>query len=111
QSHQNADLAETRLDRIVDVAFHDAIGDRNGLRAAQVHVLADLGDGFGQFGRNRVTGAGERHFAELDDIAIGIESQLGNGANDVLELLVAGNEVGLGVDFHDGGLGAGGGNT
>ncbi|MNL33018.1 hypothetical protein D3C87_1549050 [compost metagenome] len=58
-----------------------------------------------------MTGAGERHLTELDDIAIGIESQLGHGADDVLELFVAGNEIGFGIDFDGGGLGAGSGNA
>src|SRR5690606_1514533 len=65
QSDENADLAEAWLYRVVDVAFHDAIGDRHGLGTAQVHVLADLGDGFRQFSRDRMARAGERHFAQL----------------------------------------------
>ena len=62
--------------------------------------------GFGQLGRNRMTRAGERHFAELDHVAIGVERQLGDIADDRLELLVAGNEVGFRVHFDDGSLGA-----
>jgi hypothetical protein len=55
-----------------------------------------------------MTGAGERHFTQLDHIAIGVEGEFGNAADDILELFVAGNEVGFGIDFHGSGLGAGG---
>ncbi len=40
------------------------------------------------------------------DVAAGLEGELGDVADDRLELLVAGDEIGLGIDLDDGALGA-----
>ena len=111
QRDENADLAQAGLDGVVDIAFDHAVADRDQLGATQIHVLADLGNGFAQFGGHAIARARIGHLAQLGDVAIGFESQIGNGADNGLELFVASNEVGFRVHFDNGSLGAGAGNT
>ncbi len=73
-------------------------------RASQGHVLADRAD-------HLLDGLGNRRLAasifgggELIDIALDLECGSGDGAHHLLEFLIAGDEVGLGVDLDERGL-------
>ena len=104
QRDDHAHLAETIDHGAMDVAAHNAIADRKFGRAAQRHVLAD--------GGNRVRdGAIDVVLANLGsldllDVGAGLERNLADHLDQALELLVARNEVGLGIDFDEDTLGA-----
>ena len=99
ERHQHADLAEPVGDLVVHVLGDEAVADRHGGRAAHAHVLADGGhhllDVVGH--RHRLAGIGQRQ--QLVEVAAGLRRQRGDVAHHVLELLVAGDEVGLRVDL------------
>ena len=101
---QHADLAEAVGDRIVQVAADRARIDRKHGGAAQRHVLADLGDAVGQRLGNS-DAAGLRRLDRLD-IGAGIERDIGDHLDETLEQIVAGDEVGLGIDLDHRRLGA-----
>ena len=88
----------------MDVARHHALADFERSRAAQRHVLAD--------GRDRVRNRGlDRDAADLGrldrlDVGADVERDLGDHLDEALELLVARDEIGLGVDFDHDALGA-----
>ena len=88
----------------MDVARHHALADFERSRAAQRHVLAD--------GRDRVRNRGlDRDAADLGrldrlDVGAVVQRDLGDHLDEALELLVAGNEIGLRVDFDHDALGA-----
>ena len=103
---QHADLAEARLDRVVDIRDHHAVGHGQNLRAAQGHVLADGRDVVGQLLLNGAAGLRIRDALESLDVLAMLQSQLRHGLDEVLERVVARHEVGLGVDLHDRALGA-----
>ena len=79
------------------VARHHALADFERGCAAQRHVLAD--------GRNRVGNRGlDRHVADLGrldllDVGADVERDLGDHLDQALELFVARDEVGLGIDL------------
>ena len=77
-----------------------ARADRHGDRAAHAHVLADgrhrLLDVL--LHRHRLAGIGEGQ--QLPEVTVGLRRQRGDLAHHVLELLVAGDEVGLRIDLH-----------
>ena len=106
QAHDDAELAQTGLHGVVDITADDPVRDLDGSGTAQVHVLADLGDGVGQFARNRTARTGIRHLAEHVDIATGLGGQSGDVFHERLELLVPRHEIGLGIDLDDRALGA-----
>ena len=102
QRDDHAHLAKAVDHGAMDVASDNAIADRKFGRAAQRHVFAD--------GRNRVRdGAIDVEFADLGsldllDIGAGLERNLADHLDQALELLVARDEVGLGIDFDENAL-------
>ena len=90
--------------RVVHVAADRALADRKLGGAAQRHVLADLGDGFGDvLGDGAAAGLGR---LDLLDVGADIERHIGDHLDQALEQVVAGDEVGLGVDLDHHALGA-----
>ena len=104
QRHDHAHLAGAVDHRVVHVARHHALADFERSRAAQRHVLAD--------GRDRVRNRGlDRDGADLGgldllDVGAGVERDLRDHLDQSLELLVARDEVGLGIDLDHDALGA-----
>ena len=101
---QHADLAQTVDHRIVHVGADRALADRQSRRAAQCHVLADLGNGVGD-------GIGNRDAASLGrvdffDVRAGGERDVGDHLDQALEQVVAGDEVGFRIDLDHDALGA-----
>ena len=86
-----------RRNLVVHVARDHALPDRQHGGAAQRHVLADRGDR----GRDRVR---DRHRAGLRgldrlDVGAGRERDVGDHLHQSLEMIVARDEVGLGIDL------------
>ena len=75
-------------------------------RTAQRHVLADRGDRILDAFSNGLAGCRVVRSGNGLDRTVGANGDVGDAANEVLEGIVAGNEVGFGVDFDDDGLGA-----
>ena len=102
---QHADLAEARGDAVVHVAGNRPFAHRKLSRAAQVHVLADGRDGVGDRGRDGLTRCefGTGQSLHRDGL---IDSQSGDAGDQLLELLVARDEIGFGVNLDGGGAGA-----
>ncbi len=73
--------------------------------APQRHVLADRCDCVGNGGLNGRLA--DLRSLDLLDIRAGMERNLGDHLDQTLELLVASDEVGLGIDFDDHALVAG----
>src|SRR4029079_13384356 len=69
--HQDPDLAEALLDRVVHIAGDDAGPDRYLRRPPERHVLADLGDGVG----NRVGDGDVTHLGRLDLLHVGSDRE------------------------------------
>ena len=86
----------------MQVVGYDAIGHGSHRRAPCVHVLTDGGDHFLDrlFDGQRAARILHRH--QFGDIAVGLRRDRRDLAHHVLELVVAGDEVGLRVDFDDG---------
>ena len=101
ERHQHADLAQARNELVVHVADHDALGHFEARDAAQVHVLADGGDEMGQVSLDGLVE--RRHMGLLDrvDIVAVLDRELGDAGHQFLELVVAGDEIGLGVNLDD----------
>ena len=78
-----------------------ALGDLELRDAAQGHVLADRGDELLQAVLHGGRRAGEVRGLERFDGAVAHQGDLGGLADEGLELVVAGDEVGLGVDLED----------
>jgi hypothetical protein len=97
---QHADLAEARRHRIVDVGDDDAFLRLERGGAAERLVLADRRDVAGQL---LLDGPAARPAGMLQrlDVAARAERDRGDGAHELLELLVLGDEVGLAVDLDD----------
>src|ERR1700722_9766234 len=99
EADNDADLAEPITDRVVHVAADRALRHGNLGGAAQGHVLAD--------GRNsrtdRVVRGDTADLRRLDllDIGSGVERNVGDHPHESLELLVAGDEIGLRIDLDD----------
>lgn len=75
-------------------------------RTTQVHVLADRCDRILDRVGNRLAGCRVVRSGNGLDGAVGRDSDLGDAADEFLEGIVTGNEVGFGIDFDDDGLGA-----
>ena len=101
----HADAAEPVGHRIVHIARDHALADRKLGGAAQRHVLADLGDGVGN-GVGDGDAAGVRG-EDLVDVGAGVERGIGDHLHQALEQIVAGDEIGLGIDLDHDALGAG----
>ena len=104
QRDQHAHLAEPLDHRIVHVAADRALADRKLGGAPQRHVLADLGDRFGNvFGDGAAAGLGR---LDLLDVGADVERDVGDHLHQALEQVVARDEVGLGIDLDHDALGA-----
>ncbi len=104
ERHQDAHLAGAVDHRVVHIAADRALADRKPGGAAERHVLADLGDGLGDvIGDGFAAGLGR---LDLLDVGTDVERHIGDHLDEALEQLVAGDEVGLGVDLDDDALGA-----
>ncbi|CUX21746.1 hypothetical protein AGR3A_Cc260096 [Agrobacterium tomkonis CFBP 6623] len=104
QGNENAELADAVAGSVVDVGRDNAVRNFKRCRAAQRHVFADGGnrvlDAVGNvLAGCRVIGGGN----SLNG-AVGGEGNLGDTADEVLERVVTGNEVGLGVEFDNNSL-------
>ena len=75
--------------------------DRYGGRAAQAHVLADGRDRIGDRLGHRLAGRGDDGRAERVEVATRVDGQVGDLADERLELIVAGDEIGLGIDLDE----------
>src|SRR5579863_441357 len=98
----DSDPAEPVGDRAVHIMADRALGDFEALRAAQRHVFADGGDGVGDRLADRPA-AGVMRAERFRRIDVGrlVERHRQRAAHQRLEVVVAGDEVGLGIDFHD----------
>ena len=97
QRHNDSDLAEAFVDGIVYVAADDAVCDRQGGRPSQRHVLTDFGDGVS----NGLGDGDFAHFRRLDLLDVATEGQrdVRDHLHEPLEQVVAGDEIGLGIDL------------
>src|SRR5690606_24733697 len=103
QAARQVGIAALDLDQHADLAAVDVGGDRvgavDGGHATDLHVLADLGDDGGAGVLNRFAG-GELHGLERFGIGgAGSQRGLRDGFGKALEVLVDGDEIGLGVDL------------
>ena len=94
------DSAKPVGDRPVHVMADRAFGDLEALRAAQRHVLADGGDGVGDRLAHRAA-ARIMRAEHLRGVDVGrvVERDREHAAHQRLEVIVAGDEVGLGIDL------------
>ncbi|CUW96263.1 hypothetical protein AGR1B_Cc80149 [Agrobacterium fabacearum S56] len=104
QGNENAKLADAFAGSIVDVGRDNAVLDFECCRTAQRHVLADGGDRVLDAVGNGLAGCRIGGGADGFNGAVGGERYLGNAANEILERVVAGNEVGFGVEFDNNSL-------
>jgi hypothetical protein len=100
---EHAHLAEIVGHGVVDIGRDAPLSDRKLRRAAEVHVLADRADrvldrvGADALGRTGIARLGDRLGR-----SVGRQRDLGDVAHHLLEGVVAGHEVGLGIDLdHD----------
>src|SRR5208337_2678018 len=100
--YDDADPAEALDDLAVHILTDRPLGDAKALDAAQGHVLADGGDGVGDRLGDRapahVMGAEHRLDADVRRL---VERHRHNPAHQRLEVVVAGDEIGLGIDLDD----------
>ena len=111
QRDDDTDLAEAGHHLVVTIGGDDTLRDGELGDSAQRHVLADRGNQLCQRFVDTVTGAGKLHRLEALDVAVAAQSQLGHLADESLEAVVAGNEVGLGIDLDHRALAAVGGDA
>src|SRR5690606_16689555 len=102
-SHQHAELAEIVGHRIVDISGDSALLDRQLLRSAECHVLANRSDRVLDRVRNRLIRARIFRVGHRLGIVMG-QRNLRDIGDNLLERIVARNEVRFGIHFHDGGL-------
>ena len=95
ERYEHADLAQSRRESVVHVSVHDALFNREAPDAAERHVLADGGDHVREFVPDAAAGARDGRARELCQIIARLKRDLGNGADEVLEDVVARDEVGL----------------
>ena len=97
ERHQDADLAQVRRDRAMHIIRHDPGTDRERGGAAQRDVLADRRDGGGNRNVHGLVAGARR----LDRVDVGPdrERDVGDRLHQALELLIAGDEIRLGIDF------------
>ena len=97
QRDQHTDAAHARRHGVVDVGGDDPFLDRKARGAAQLHVLAYGGD---QAGHLVLHGRTALERSAVDGFhGVVLEAQLGERLGCVLEQIVAGHKVGLGVEL------------
>src|SRR5690349_22946073 len=97
---EDADLAESGRDLVVNVGNDSALAHFEHGSTAQRLVLANRGDVVGQLLRNSSTtwvARGSNRF----DVSTLFQCNAGDVANEILEDLVLGDEVGFGVHLDD----------
>ena len=102
EGDQNADSALIGDCRAVHIARDHAILDAQRGAAPEMNVLTDGRHQLGLAVGHRTAAAGISHGFQRVEIATAVEGQAGHGADEVLETLVAGDEIGFGVDFDQG---------
>ena len=108
---QHADLAEIRRGSVVDVRHDHAMLDRDRLHPADRLVLTDRRDVAGQLVGDRAAARIVGGLERVDIVAAAVQRDLRHVADEVLELLVLGDEIGLGIDLDGHALRAGDGNA
>ena len=108
---EHADFAEVGRHGVVHVGHDHAIGDRNGLHAADLLVLADGRDIVRQLVGNAAAIGIISRLERFDIVGRGLERDLRGLADEVLELVVLRDEVGFRVHFDGNALGAFDGNA
>ena len=106
----HADLAEPGAERVVHIGKHAAVPDREPGRAAQHQIFADRRDQMRQLFLDRAASTRIGCPCQGFELAVAPDRELGDGADKGLERLVAGDEIGLGIDLDKGAGGAAGGN-
>ncbi len=96
---QHADLAEVGRDRIVHIGHDHARGDRYCLHPANLLVLADGGYIVGELVAHGSAIGVVEVLQSFDVIARCLERGFGDLADEILEPVVLGDEIGLGVDL------------
>ena len=101
QGDENAKLAEVVGNGIVDVGGNDTIIDGQQCRTTQAHVFADGRDGVLDGVRYGLARCRVGRSADRIDRTVGGQGNLGDAADQVLEGIVAGHEIGFRVDLDD----------
>ena len=102
QRDDHADAAKAVDDRAMHVMADDAMGDMQALRAAQGDVLADRRDGVGDRVGDRAAAGIMRALDRLGlDAGALVERDREDAAHQRLEIVVAGDEIGFGIDLDD----------
>src|SRR5208283_1538303 len=102
QDDNDADLADARAERIMDVRKHRALPGRQSHYPAKDQILSDRRDQMGQLGFDRAVRARKRGLSQRLDCAVAVEREPADAPYEALERLVARHEIGLGVDLDDG---------
>src|ERR1700712_4932041 len=95
QSDQNAELTDAVAGSVVNVGRNDAVLDFEQGRTTQRHVFADGADRVLDRIRNGLAGCRIDRRADGFYRAVCVQGDGSNAANDILEGIVTGNEVGL----------------
>src|SRR5690606_35215390 len=107
--NENAELAEAISNTVVNVGRNNALRDGQRSRTAEANVLTNGGNSvLCRFSNGLAVNVGAGHGFRR---TIGRQGGLSDLADEILESLVAGNEVGFGIDFYDNSLVAGSCNT
>ena len=107
ERHQHADLAEARRQRVVHVGGDHALRrPRAGAVRRSTMFSPIVAIRLVSSSVDRPAGARIRGRLQRLDVAVAVERELGDRADKLLEQLVAGDEVGLGVDLDQGTGGA-----
>ncbi len=102
ETHDDADPAEPVGDLTVHVVADRALGHPEALRPAQRHVLADGRDGVGdRFGDRAAAGVMRAQNRLGVDTRGLVERDRQNAAHQRLKVVIAGDEIGLGIDLDD----------
>ncbi|CUW86579.1 hypothetical protein AGR2A_Cc110116 [Agrobacterium genomosp. 2 str. CFBP 5494] len=111
QRNENAELADAVAGSVVDVGRDNAVRHFQRSGTTQRHVLADRCDRVLDAVRNGLAGCRIDGSGNSVNGAIGGESNLGDAADEVLESVVTGNEVGFRVQLDNDSLVTHGGNA
>ena len=102
ESDENADAAHTGGCSIVYIGYNTTVAHRNGAGATNDLVFTDCGDIVGQHFLNRTAIGIGRSQNRFGVIGFKAKRNFGNLADEILELFVLCNKVGLAVDFNSG---------